>query len=166
MSDSPAPQKQKRSNVSAGLLMFRRGSKSLEFLLAHPGGPFFRNKDDGVWTIPKGEVQPDEDFLTRAQIEFEEETGTKPSGNFVPLGSIKQKGGKTVHAWAFESDLPENFRLNSNTFQAEWPPRSGKFQEFPEVDRAEFFSEEVARQKINPAQIPFLDRLLENLQSI
>jgi len=143
--------------------MFRRINDSFEFLLAHPGGPFFRNKDEGVWTIPKGEVQPDEDFLIRAQIEFEEETGTKPSGNFIPLGSIKQKGGKTVHAWAVEGDLPRDFTLKSNMFSIEFPPRSGKFAEFPEVDRAEFFFDEIARVKINPAQIPFLDRLGEAL---
>ena len=143
--------------------MFRRMGDILEVLLAHPGGPFFARKDEGVWTIPKGEVQPGEDLLTRAQIEFEEETGTKASGNFVPLGSIKQKGGKTVHAWAFEGDLPRDFVLKSNTFEVEWPTRSGRFQEFPEVDRAEFFSEEIARSKINPAQIPFLDRLLQTL---
>jgi len=143
--------------------MFRRKKNSFEFLLAHPGGPFWKNKDDGAWTIPKGEVQPDEDLLTRAQIEFEEEIGTKPSGNWIPLGSIKQKGGKTVHAWAFEGDLPERLELNCNTFQIEWPPRSGKLKEFPEIDRAEFFPEEIARRKINPAQVPFLDRLLETL---
>src|SRR2546430_15946278 len=113
---NPVGTPQKRSRVSAGLLMFRRATGSLEFLLAHPGGPFFRKRDDGVWTIPKGEVQPDEDFLTRAQTEFEEETGTKPSGDFIPLGSIKQKGGKTVHAWGFEGDLPPAFELKSNTF--------------------------------------------------
>ena len=144
--------------------MFRRRNNSLEFLLAHPGGPFFRNKDDGVWTIPKGEVQPDEDFLTRAQIEFEEETGTKPSGNFIPLGSIKQKGGKTVHAWAVEGNLPEAFELKSNFFEIEYPPHSGKLQQFPEVNRAEFFPEELARRKMNPAQTPFLDRLHEVLR--
>ncbi|HYR21819.1 MAG TPA: NUDIX domain-containing protein [Chthoniobacterales bacterium] len=173
MQDSPPPQKEKRSRVSAGLLMFRRKTcpersrriDILEFLLAHPGGPFFRNKDDGVWTIPKGEVQPGEDLLTRARIEFEEETGTKASGNFIPLGSIKQKGGKTVHAWAFEGHLPQNFELRSNTFEVEWPARFGKFREFPEVDRAEFFREEIARRKINPAQIPFLDRLRESLRA-
>lgn len=143
--------------------MFRHRIDIVEFLLAHPGGPFFRNKDQGVWTIPKGEVQPGEDLLTRAQIEFEEETGTKASGNFFPLGSIKQKGGKTVHAWAFEGDLPQDFELKSNTFKVEFPPRSGNFREFPEVDRAEFFVEETARRKINPAQIPFLDRVLEAL---
>ena len=138
--------------------MFRRGD-IVEVLLVHPGGPFWRNKDDGVWSIPKGEVQPDEDLLTRAQIEFEEEIGFKPSGNWLPLGSIKQKGGKTVHAWAFEGDLPESFELQSNTFQLEWPPRSGRFKEFPEVDRSEFFRDEIARRKINPAQVPLLDRL-------
>ena len=153
----------KRSNISAGLLMFRRKNNSLEFLLVHPGGPFWKNKDDGAWTIPKGEVAENEDLLTRARIEFEEELGIKPAGDFIPLGSIKQKGGKTVHAWAFESDLPEPFELRSNTFQLEWPPRSGKFSEFPEVDRAEFFSDEVAGRKINPAQVPFFDRLRDAL---
>ena len=130
-----------------------------EVLLAHPGGPFFRNKDDGVWTIPKGEVSPGEDLLTRAQIEFEEEIGVRPSGGWIPLGSIKQKGGKTVHAWAVEGDLPDPFEPRSNTFQIEWPPHSGKLKEFPEIDRAKFFPERTARQKINPAQVPFLDHL-------
>ena len=139
--------------------MFRRNTDSLEFLLVHPGGPFWKNKDDGVWSIPKGEAQPEEDLLTRAQIEFEEEIGFKPSGNFLPIGSIKQKGGKTVHGWMFEGDLPESFELRSNTFQLEWPPRSGKFADFPEVDRAEFFPDEIARRKLKAAQIPFLDRL-------
>jgi predicted NUDIX family NTP pyrophosphohydrolase len=152
---------QTRSRVSAGLLMFRRKNNSLEFLLVHPGGPFWKNKDEGAWTIPKGEAAEGEDLLTRAQIEFEEELGIKPSGNWIPLDSIKQKGGKTVYAWAFEGDLPPNFELKSNTFEIEWPPRSGKFAKFPEIDRAEFFSEEIAKRKINPAQIPFLDRLRE-----
>lgn len=144
--------------------MFRRKGDSLEFLLVHPGGPFWKNKDDGAWTIPKGEVQPEEDLLGRALIEFEEELGIKPStGNWIPVGSIKQKGGKTIHGWAFEGDLPELFELRSNTFQLEWPPRSGKFTEFPEIDRAQFFPEPIARAKINPAQIPFLDRLRESL---
>src|SRR5205823_9623846 len=97
--------------TSAGLLMFRRSDDTLEVLLAHPGGPFFRNKDDGVWTISKGEANAGEDLLTRAEIEFEEELGIKPSGNWIPLGSIKQKGGKTVHAWAIEGNLPESFQL-------------------------------------------------------
>ncbi len=156
--NSPLPQKQKRSRISAGLLIFRRNN-IIQVLLAHPGGPFFARKDDGVWTIPKGEAGPSEDLLTRARIEVEEELGIKPSGNWIPLGSIKQKGGKTVHAWAVEGDLPEQFELKSNLFEMEWPPRSGKLKEFPEIDRAEFFPEEIARRKINPAQIPFLDRL-------
>jgi predicted NUDIX family NTP pyrophosphohydrolase len=158
----PEPQ-QKRSRVSAGLLMFRRTNNAIEFLLVHPGGPFWKNRDDGAWTIPKGEAQPDEDLLTRARIEFEEELGLKPAGDFIPLGRIKQKGGKTVHAWAFEGNLPPDFKIKSNTFEIEWPPRSGKFKEFPEVDRAEFFQDETARRKINPAQIAFLDRLRDAL---
>ena len=160
--DSPPP-KQKRSRISAGLLIFRRKIDILEFLLAHPGGPFFARKDDGVWTIPKGEALPGEDLLTRARIEVEEELGIKPSGDWIPLDSIKQKGGKTVHAWAVEGDLPEQFELKSNLFEIEYPPRSGNYKQFPEIDRAEFFPEEIARQKINPAQIPFLDRLREAL---
>jgi predicted NUDIX family NTP pyrophosphohydrolase len=139
--------------------MFRVKNNKLELLLAHPGGPFFAKKDDGAWTIPKGEAAPGEDLLARAQIEFEEELGIKPSGNWIELGSIKQRGGKTVHAWAFEGDLLESFKLKSNSFQMEWPPRSGKLKEFPEIDRAEFFAEEIARQKLNPAQTPLLDRL-------
>jgi predicted NUDIX family NTP pyrophosphohydrolase len=151
--------KSQRSRVSAGLLMFRRRDGQLEVLLVHPGGPFFAKKDEGAWTIPKGEAAPDEDLLTRAQIEFEEELGFRPHGNWIELGSIKQKGGKTVHAWAFEGDLPDSFKLKSNTFEIEWPPRSGKRKQFPEIDRAEFFPQEIARQKINPAQIILLDRL-------
>ena len=141
--------------------MFRRRTNQLEFLLVHPGGPFFARKDDGAWTIPKGEAAPGEDLLTRAQIEFEEEVGFHPesSRGWIELGSIKQKGGKTVHAWAFEGDLPDSFKLKSNTFEMEWPPRSGKPKQFPEVDHALFFSEDVARRKIKPAQVPFLDRL-------
>jgi predicted NUDIX family NTP pyrophosphohydrolase len=149
----------KTSRVSAGLLMFRRKGETLELLLAHPGGPFFVKKDERAWTIPKGEPVPGEDLLMRAQIEFEEELGIRPHGNWIPLGSITQKGGKVVHAWAFEGDLPESFNPQSNTFEMEWPPRSGKLKKFPEIDRAEFFGEEVGRRKINPAQIPFLDRL-------
>jgi predicted NUDIX family NTP pyrophosphohydrolase len=143
--------------------MFRRKASGVEVLLVHPGGPFWKNKDDGAWTIPKGEVQPGEDLLTRAQIEFEEELGIEARGDRIPLGSIKQRGCKTVHAWAFEGDLPQNFCLKSNTFEIEWPPRSGKFREFPEVDRAEFFPLETGRRKINPAQAAFLDRLSEAL---
>ena len=141
--------------------MFRRRNNELEVLLAHPGGPFFTRKDDGVWTIPKGEAAPGEDLLTRAQIEFEEEVGFRPKTvrNYIELGSIIQKGGKTVHGWAFEGDLPESFEPKSNFFEMEWPPRSGKRKMFPEVDQARFFSDEVARRKIKPTQVPFLDRL-------
>ena len=122
----------KRSNMSAGLLMFRKGDAGIEVLLVHPGGPFFRNKDEGSWTIPKGEVAQDEDLLTRAIIEFEEELGIKPCGDWIELGSVKQKGGKTVQAWAFAGHLPKDFRLASNKFEMEWPPRSGKTQAFPD----------------------------------
>ena len=149
----------KRSRTSAGLLMFRRGRNGLEGLLVHPGGPFFRNKDDGAWTIPKGEVGEGEDLRARAKTEFEEELGFSLPGDWIELGSVKQKGGKTVHAWAFEGDLPNQFKLASNTFEMEWPPRSGLRQTFPEIDRAEFFSIEQAKQKINAAQIAFLERL-------
>ena len=139
--------------------MFRKRDGELEVLLVHPGGPFFRNKDGGAWTIPKGEVGEEEDWRARAKTEFEEELGFSPPGDWSELGSIKQKGGKTVHAWAFEGDLPLNFKLASNTFEMEWPPRSGLRQTFPEIDRAEFFSIEQAKQKINAAQIAFLERL-------
>jgi len=153
--------KSPRSRISAGLLMFRRRKNKLEVLLAHPGGPFHVHKDDGAWTIPKGEAAPGEDLLTRAQIEFEEEVGFHPesSQGWIELGSIIQKGGKTVHAWAFEGDLPESFECRSNLFEMEWPPRSGKYQKFPEVDQACFFSEEVGRRKLKQAQVPLLDRL-------
>jgi predicted NUDIX family NTP pyrophosphohydrolase len=153
------------AKISAGLLMFRKTTAGLEVLLAHPGGPFFKNKDDGVWTIPKGVAEPGEDLLERARIEFEEELGIKPSGEPVFLGTVRQKGGKTVHAWAIEGDLPANFEARSNTFQLEWPPRSGKFQSFPEVDRAQFFCREEAGRKINPAQKEFLDRVQELVTS-
>lgn len=148
-----------RSRVSAGLLMFHRRGEELEFLLVHPGGPFFARKDDGAWTIPKGEAAPNEDLLSRARIEFAEELGFAPQGNYLPLGMIRQKGGKVVHAWAFEGNLPNDFVLRSNTFELEWPPHSGKRQSFPEVDRAEFFFHEGARQKINLAQLALLDRV-------
>ena len=140
--------------------MFRQRDPGLQVLLVHPGGPFFLHKDEGAWTIPKGEAAPDEDLLTRARIEFAEELGFQADGDWLALGSIKQKGGKIVHAWAFEGDLPEGFTLCCNRFEIEWPPRSGQHQSFAEVDRAEFFTEAISRRKINPAQIPFLDRLI------
>jgi len=141
--------------------MFRIKDDEMEMLLAHPGGPFFARKDEGVWTIPKGEAAPDEDLLTRAQIEFEEEVGFRLENvqQWIGLGWIQQKGGKIVHAWALKGDLPSSFKLKSNTFELEWPPGSGKLREFPEIDRAEFFRDEVARRKIKPTQVPFFDRL-------
>jgi predicted NUDIX family NTP pyrophosphohydrolase len=151
------------SKTSSGLLMFRKTKEGLQVLLVHPGGPFFQRKDEGAWTIPKGEVTEGEDLLTRANIEFEEELGFAPSGDWIELGSVKQKGGKVVHAWAFEGDLQDGFELKSNTFQLEWPPRSGRMQTFPEVDKAAFFSAEEARRKMNSAQTVFLDRLLAGL---
>ena len=153
------PPSSRSPSISAGLLLFRRRGANLEVLLVHPGGPFFQKKDEGAWSIPKGEAAPEEDLLTRAKIEFEEEIGLRLDGTFISLGSIKQKGGKIVHAWALEGDLPPGYQFNSNSFEMEWPPHSGQQQTFPEVDRAEFFSEEVARGKINPAQAEFLDRL-------
>jgi predicted NUDIX family NTP pyrophosphohydrolase len=157
----PKKPKSPRSRISAGLLMFRRRNNQVEVLLAHPGGPLFAHKDDGIWTIPKGEATPGEDLLTRAQIEFEEEVGFRPEGvlDWIALGWIKQKGGKIVHAWAFEGDLPQLFEVKSNLFEMEWPPRSGKRKMFPEVDQARFFSEEVAKRKIKQAQALLLDRL-------
>ena len=143
--------------------MFRFRNNDVEVLLVHPGGPYFQNKDDGAWTVPKGEASDDEDLLARAKIEFEEELGIAISGNWIELGSVKQKGGKTVHAWAFAGDLEDEFKPVSNTFEMEWPPRSGKMRQFPEVDRAGFFSLEEARRKINAAQTAFLDRLIEKL---
>src|SRR2546421_12704663 len=155
-----------RSRTSAGLLMFRKCGDELEVLLAHPGGPYFRNKDDGAWTIPKGEAGDDEDLLARARIEFEEELGipAPATANWIALGSVKQKGGKTVHAWAFEGDCPPDFVAAPNNFEIEWPPRSGRIQQFPEIDRAEFFPVEEAKRKINEAQIAFLDRLAEAME--
>ena len=143
--------------------MFRRSRSGLELLLVHPGGPFFVKKDEGAWTIPKGEAAPGEDLLTRARIEFEEELGVAPTGQWIELGAIKQKGGKVVHAWAFEGDLPRGFALRCNEFELEWPPRSGRRAKFPEVDQAQFFDEGTAREKINAAQLPFIDRLREHL---
>ena len=143
--------------------MFRMRDSRLEVLLVHPGGSYFPNKESAAWTIPKGEVAEGEDLLGRAKIEFEEELGVAASGDWMGLGSVKQKGGKTVHAWAFAGDLQDDFKLVSNTFEMEWPPRSGKVQRFPEVDRASFFPVEEARRKINVAQTVLIDRLIEQL---
>jgi predicted NUDIX family NTP pyrophosphohydrolase len=143
---------------SAGLLIYRIRDAGPQVLLVHPGGPFFRNKDDGAWSISKGEPEAGEDFLHTARREVEEEIGVAPDGEFIELTPVKQKGGKIVHAWAVESDC-EPQPVRSNTFTIEWPPRSGHQQEFPEVDRAEFFDLETARRKINAAQVPLIDEL-------
>jgi predicted NUDIX family NTP pyrophosphohydrolase len=144
--------------ISAGLLMYRIKDGAIQFLLAHPGGPYFVNQDDGAWSIPKGEPEPGEDLLVTAQREFEEETGLKPTGPFIPLNPIQQKGGKVVHAWAFEGEC-DTAALRSNTFTMEWPLHSGRQMEFPEIDRADFFDPATARKKIKAAQEAFLDEL-------
>jgi predicted NUDIX family NTP pyrophosphohydrolase len=142
---------------SAGILLFRR--EPLEVLLVHPGGPFWAKKDLGAWSIPKGEHNEGEDAMACAIREFTEETGSEPSpGELTDLGTIKQKAGKVVQAWALEGDLDAS-AVVSNTFSMQWPPRSGKVQDFPEVDRAEWFPLDVAAERINPAQAAFLERL-------
>jgi len=151
-----------RAKKSAGLLMFRRGDGRLvEVLLAHPGGPLWARKDLGAWTIPKGEYT-DEEPLAAAQREFREETGFAPAGPFIELSAVKQKSGKVVSAWAFEGDCDPS-ELRSNTFQLEWPKGSGRMHDWPEVDRAAWFTIEEAPARILPAQQPLLDRLLERL---
>jgi predicted NUDIX family NTP pyrophosphohydrolase len=148
----------KRANLSAGLLLFRRTGGRLEVLLAHPGGPFWAGKDAGAWTIPKGVPRSGEDLLDAARREFTEETGLSPPGPFLPLGDVRQKAGKVVHAWACEGDADPAL-LTSNTMSVEWPPGSGKRIEFPEVDRCAWFDLAEAREKLNPAQAAFIDRL-------
>jgi predicted NUDIX family NTP pyrophosphohydrolase len=145
---------------SAGILMYRNATQSLEVLLVHPGGPFWRNKDDGAWSIPKGEIDAGEDPEDVARREFMEELGSAPSGPLQPLGEIRQRGGKRVHAFAVEADLDVS-TVVSNTFEMIWPPKSGRTQTFPEVDRAEWFALSVARNKILEGQRPLLDRLQE-----
>ena len=147
------------SRVSAGVLLYRRRPAGLEVLLAHPGGPLFARKDAGHWTIPKGEVEPGEEILAVARREFEEETGhPPPDGAIIELGSIVQKGGKVVHAWAIEGDLdPAN--AVSNTFELSWPPGTGLRQLFPEIDRVEWFDLDEARRRVKETQIPLLERL-------
>ena len=145
---------------SAGILLYKRKDRELLVLLVHPGGPFWRNKDDGAWTIPKGERDTGEDAETTARREFAEELGVMPSGALVPLGRIRQCGGKHVYGFALEGDL-DVARISGNSFEIEWPPRSGRRQSFPEVDRAAWFSLDEARQKINAGQRPLIDRLEE-----
>jgi len=150
---------------SDGILMYRQQNGILQVFLVHPGGPFWRKKDLGAWSIPKGEPGPEEDPLSAARREFQEETGFRVSGNFIPLSPVRQPGGKVVQAWALESDCdPEAIR--SNTFKMEWPPRSGRQQEYPEVDRAEWFGIEEAKSKINQGQIALLEELERVVQKI
>lgn len=145
---------------SAGILMYRKRERDIEVLLVHPGGPFWRNRDAGAWTIPKGEIEPGESIDYAARREFAEELGVVPTGALLSLGSVRQKAGKIVHGFAMEGDF-DLARFASNLFEMEWPPRSGRIESFPEVDRAEWQSIVAAREKINPAQILFLDRLAE-----
>ena len=149
-----------RTAVSAGLLLFRRSGGAIEVFLAHPGGPFWASRDTGAWGIPKGVVDLGEDLLDAAQREFREETGVIAAGPFIPLGSIKQKAGKIVHAWAWEGDA-DHTAISSNSTRSEWPRGSGNWLTFPEIDRCEWFDLETAREKINPAQAELLSRLLE-----
>lgn len=147
---------------SAGILLYRRKGEQLEVFLGHPGGPFWAKKDPGSWSIPKGEYPDGEAPLKAAIREFEEETGYRPSGNFIQLTSIRQKGHKTVHCWAVEGDLDAD-SIVSNLFEMEWPPRSGKMKTFPEIDRAAWFPLSVAREKINERQASFIDELEERV---
>jgi len=145
--------------TSAGILLYRRGAAGTEVFLVHPGGPFWKGKDAGAWSIPKGEYTDGEEALEAAQREFREETGTTLEGPFAELTPIKQKAGKLVKAWAVEGDIDAD-AIVSNTFRVEWPYKSGRWQTYPEVDEAAWFSIEAAREKINPAQAAFLDELL------
>jgi predicted NUDIX family NTP pyrophosphohydrolase len=148
---------------SAGLLMYRRGQSGLEFFLVHPGGPFWAKKDEGSWSIPKGEYSSGEEPLEVAKREFHEETGFQATGRFIPLTPRKQPSGKVISAWALEGDCDASL-IKSNTFSMEWPPRSGRQQEFPEVDRAGWFTAPAAKEKILKGQVPFLDELDEILK--
>jgi predicted NUDIX family NTP pyrophosphohydrolase len=146
------------AKTSAGLLMYREQNGQMEVLLVHLGGPFWKNKDHEAWFVPKGEINPGEDSLEAAKREFQEETGLVPRGEFVSLGSVKHKSGKTVHAWAFAGNC-NPCSLKSNTFEMEWPSKSGRMATFPEIDRAGFFTVEAAKDKIHPAEFEFLSKL-------
>lgn len=153
----------KRPLVSAGLLLFRRPEGRLEVFLAHPGGPYWTRRDSGAWTLPKGGVLPGEEPLAAAIREFEEETGVLPRGPFLPLGAIRQKAGKTVHAWAWEGDADPRLIVSLDT-TVEWPPRSGQLLTVPEIDRCEWFDPVTARSKLIAAQAELIDRLEAALQ--
>jgi predicted NUDIX family NTP pyrophosphohydrolase len=144
---------------SAGILFYRYTNKALQFFLVHPGGPYWQNKDEGKWSIPKGEFSDDEDPLDAAIREVKEETGVICKGNFIELSAIKQKGGKFVYAWALEQDIDAE-KISSNNFEMEWPPRSGVYKQFPEVDKAGWFDEKEAKARINIAQRELIDELI------
>jgi predicted NUDIX family NTP pyrophosphohydrolase len=144
---------------SAGILLYRQNNNTVEVFLVHPGGPFWKNKDTGAWSIPKGEFTGEEDPLDAAKRELEEETGIICTGSFLELTPLKQKGGKLVYAWALEKDI-DAAAIRSNTFQVEWPPRSGLLKDFPEIDRGQWFLVPEAKQKINGSQAAFIDELL------
>jgi predicted NUDIX family NTP pyrophosphohydrolase len=143
---------------SAGILLYRISDEATEYFLVHPGGPFWKNKDTGAWSVPKGEFEDDEDPLKAAQREFEEETGVAITGKFIALKPVKQKSGKMVYTWACEGNIDHNI-IRSNTFPIEWPPRSGKFIEIPEVDKGGWFIYDEAKLKLIPGQVPILDEL-------
>ncbi len=150
--------------VSAGILLYRSRDAAIQVLLAHPGGPFHATKDLGAWTIPKGEVEPGEDLVDVARREFSEETGhAAPEDGAIALGTIRQRGGKIVHAWALPGDL-DPAAARSNTFSMEWPPGSGRLEAFPEIDRVAWFDLAEARLRVKEAQVPFLDRLSDALR--
>ena len=144
---------------SAGILLYRKINNLFQFFLVHPGGPFFKNKDLGVWSIPKGEYLDDEEPLAAAKREFYEETGQRVEGDFIPLAPVTLKSGKIVHAWALEGDINAAI-ITSNLFEMEWPPKSGRMQSFPEIDRAGWFDASEARLKINEAQIRLINHFL------
>ena len=148
--------------ISAGILLYRIRDHALQVFLVHPGGPYWARKDDGAWSIPKGEVSEGTDPRTTAYIEFQEETGSPLQGRLIALEPLKQPGGKVVHAWAVEGDIDAS-SIRSNTFALEWPPRSGRMQEFPEVDRADWFDLATARRKLLPGQVGFLAQLQAHL---
>ena len=151
---------------AAGLLMFRRTSPQVEFFLVHAGGPLFKNKWDGYWSIPKGIIEEGEEPLETAIREFEEETGLAPQADdYIDLGTITQKSGKVVYAWAFEGDWPPDRPIRSNLFSLEWPPKSGNWQKFPEIDDGRFFDWDSALGKINERQRPLLERLMAHIES-
>ncbi len=152
------------TKTSAGILLYRRKNNEIRVFLVHPGGPFFAKKDEGAWSVPKGELENEEESRAAALREFAEETGCRPEGNFIPLSPVTQKGGKVVLAWAVEGDC-DAAAIRSNTFALEWPPKSGRLREFPEVDRAGWFTAIEAKKKINPAQAALIDELLQSLKS-